>query len=127
MPAGTILPLGPEIEYADQKPGDPIEVRIYRGTDGSFKLYEDEGDGHGYEKGSYALIPFHWNDAASTLTIGDRVGSFPGMVNNREFRIVLVSSNHGVGEAVSLHADAMVEYSGEKKEITFASRHLQQR
>lgn len=127
VPAGSIVPLGPEIEYADQKPGDPIEVRIYRGANGSFELYEDADDGYAYEKGSYAVIPLHWNDATSTLTIGDRVGSFPGMVNNRQFRIVLVSSNHGVGEAVSLHADAVVEYSGEKKEITVASQQLQQR
>src|SRR5258708_29225478 len=70
--AGSIVPLGPEIEYADENPGDPVEVRIYRGADGAFTLYEDEGDSYRYEQGAYTVIPFHWNEAAKTLTIGDR-------------------------------------------------------
>jgi len=122
MRAGSIVPLGPEIEYADQQPGGPIEVRIYRGADGAFTLYEDEGDGHKYEQGAYTTIPFHWDEVAQKLTIGDRTGSFSGMVDKREFRIVLVEDGNGVGEAVSSHPDAVVEYSGKEKEITFPAR-----
>ena len=70
--AGSIVPLGPVMQYATEKPADPIELRVYRGADGKFTLYEDEGDNYNYEKGKYATIPFEWNEAKQTLTIGKR-------------------------------------------------------
>ena len=75
--AGSIVPKGPQIEYASQNPEGPIDVRIYRGADGDFNLYEDAGDGYGYEQGQHSLIPLRWNDHTSTLTIGDREVPFP--------------------------------------------------
>ena len=125
MRAGSIVPLGPEIEYAGQKPNDPIELRIYRGADGTFKLYEDEGDSYRYEQGAYSLIPMRWSEATRTLTIGERTGKFAGMVESRKFRVVLVSPGHGVGETVSLSADAVVEYTGKTVETTFSSKRAQ--
>ena len=83
--AGSILPMGPEEEWSTQKTPDPIEVRIYRGADGDFMLYEDENDNYNYEKGAYATIPFHWNEAAQTLTIGERKGQFPGNARGSKF------------------------------------------
>ena len=77
--------MGPDVEYATEKPADPIELRVYRGADGDFTLYEDENDNYNYEKGVYATIPMHWNDATQALTIGERKGSFPGMLENRAF------------------------------------------
>ena len=120
--AGSIVPMGPEIEYTGQKPADPIEVRIYRGADGAFNLYEDEGDSDRYEQGAHAAIPMHWNEASGTLTLGEREGTFPGMVKDRKFRIVLVGPGHGVGEAVSSRADNVVEYTGKSEEISFPSK-----
>jgi len=117
--AGSIVPLGPENEYAGQLPNAPIEVRIYRGADGSFDLYEDQGDGDQYEHGGYALIPMHWNDATDTLTFGDRVGAFTGMEKERTFRVVLVGPKHGLGESVSPNVDAVVSYVGKSQRITF--------
>ncbi|MGA2908203.1 MAG: TIM-barrel domain-containing protein [Terracidiphilus sp.] len=119
MRAGSIVPLAPELEYAKQEPSDPIEVRIYRGADGSFDLYEDEGDSYRYEQGAYAVIPLHWNEEAGTLTFGERIGTFAGMTTDRKFRIILVGPGHGVGEAVSSDADAVVEYTGKSEELTF--------
>ena len=87
--AGSILPLGPEMEYVGQKAWDNLEIRIYPGADGSFTLYEDEGDNYNYEKGVYATIPFHWDNARRTLTIGARQGTYPGMLTERKFTIVL--------------------------------------
>jgi alpha-D-xyloside xylohydrolase len=115
--AGSILPLGPEIEYADQKPADPIELRIYQGADGSFDLYEDEGDNYNYEKGAYALIPIHWNEAAKTLSIGDRKGQYSGMPEKRIFNIVWVAQDHGAGETVESKVDKVVEYDGRRVSI----------
>jgi alpha-D-xyloside xylohydrolase len=110
--AGSILPLGPDIEYAAEKPADPVELRVYRGADGAFTLYEDENDNYNYEKGAHATIPFQWDDAAQRLMIGDRVGSFPGMLESRTFRIVFVSSDHGTGSALTQNADKTITYTG---------------
>ena len=87
--AGSILPLGPEMEYVGQKAWDNLELRIYPGADGTFTLYEDEGDGYNYEKGVHATILFHWNNARRILTIGERKGSYPGMLTTRKFTLVL--------------------------------------
>ncbi len=115
--AGSILPLGPDEEWSTEKPADPIELRIYRGADGDFTLYEDENDGYAYEKGAYATIPLHWDDAAHTLTIGDRKGSFPGMIESRSFRMVLVGENHGVGANAADDADKVLQYAGKQIKV----------
>ena len=87
--AGSILPLGPEMQYVGEKAWDSLEIRVYPGADGSFTFYEDEGDNYNYEKDVYSTITFKWNDRTRTLTIGQRQGSFPGMLNNRKFTVVL--------------------------------------
>jgi len=116
--AGSILPLGPDEEWSTQKRADPLELRIYRGANGDFTVYEDENDNYNYEKGVYATIPMHWDDAGRTLTIGDRKGQFPGMLENRTFRIVFVSENHGVGVNPADEADKAVSYSGKQITVT---------
>jgi alpha-D-xyloside xylohydrolase len=88
--AGAILPLGPEVEYADQPTSAPIELRVYRGADGSFTLYEDQGDTYAYERGTHAIIPIRWDDKSGTLTIAARQGAYPGMPGERAFRVVVV-------------------------------------
>ena len=112
--AGSILPLGPDVEFASQRAADPIELRVYPGANGSFTLYEDENDSYDYEHGAYATIPFSWDDFSHTLTIGDRSGSFPGMLQKRTFHVVFVRGNHGVGGALTASPDKTVEYSGKK-------------
>lgn len=87
--AGSILPLGPEMEYVGQKAWDNLEIRVYPGADGTFTLYEDEGDNYNYEQGVYATVPFQWNNARRTLTIGERKGTYPGMLTARKFTVVL--------------------------------------
>ena len=116
--AGSMVPLGPVLQYATEKPEDPVELRIYRGADGKFTLYEDEGDSYNYEKGKYATIPFEWNEARQTLTIGKRSGNFPGMLKERTFRAVFVSPNHGAGMAAEEKADAVVHYTGKAITVT---------
>ncbi len=112
--AGSILPLGPDEEWATEKPADPIELRIYRGADADFTLYEDENDSYNYEKGMYTTIPLHWDDAKQTLTIGDRRGQFPGMLKDQTFRVVFVSENHGAGIGPEERPDKTVEYAGKQ-------------
>jgi alpha-D-xyloside xylohydrolase len=110
--AGSILPMGPEIEYAGEMPDAPIELRVYPGADGHFDLYEDSGDSYDYEKGMHSIIPIDWSDATHTLTIGAHQGTFPGMAQQRTFRLVVVAGNHGVGPAVSASVDRELKYSG---------------
>lgn len=87
--AGSILPLGPEMEYVGQKDWRELEIRIYPGANATFRLYEDEGDSYNYEKGAYSIIPFVWNDKDRTLTIAQREGNFKGMLIHRTFIIVM--------------------------------------
>ncbi|PYV71617.1 MAG: hypothetical protein DMG97_15610 [Acidobacteria bacterium] len=115
--AGSIIPMGPEEEYSNQKPADPIELRVYAGADGDFTLYEDEGDTYNYEKGKYATIPIHWNDASRTLTIGERKGSFQGMLPNRTFNMVFVGQEHGGGAEAAAAPDKVVHYSGKEVSV----------
>jgi alpha-D-xyloside xylohydrolase len=115
--AGSIVPMGPAMEWSTEKPADPIEVRVYPGADGDFTLYEDENDGYAYQKGAHATIGLHWDDGAKTLTIGAREGSFSGMLKERTFRVVVVGSGHGVGIGESEKAEATVSYKGEKAEV----------
>jgi alpha-D-xyloside xylohydrolase len=115
--AGSILPLGPDVEYAAEKPADPIELRVFAGADGDFTLYEDENDNYNYEHGVYATIPLHWNDARHTLTIGARKGSFPGMLQARTFRVVFAGPGHGTGGGLTDTADKTVAYSGTAVEV----------
>jgi alpha-D-xyloside xylohydrolase len=116
--AGSIVPLGPEMEWSTQKPEDPIELRIYRGADGQFTLYEDENDNYNYEKGAYSTIPFSWNDSTQTLTIGQRKGQFPGMLQERTFRIVFARERHGTGVGVEESPDKVLRYAGQPLTIT---------
>jgi alpha-D-xyloside xylohydrolase len=111
--AGSIIPMGPDLQYAAEKPADPIELRVYRGADGTFSLYEDENDGYNYEKGVYSTIPIRWDDASQTLTIGERKGKFPGMLESRTFRVVFVSENHGTGIDITAQANKSVSYTGQ--------------
>ena len=104
--AGSILPLGPEMQYVGEKSWDNLELRIYPGANGEFVLYEDEGDNYNYEKGVFSTITFQWNDRSHTLTIGDRKGEYPGMLASRNFTIVLPN---GTKQTVS--------YNGSKTEV----------
>ncbi len=113
--SGSILPMGPFIQYAVEKPADPIELRIYPGADGSFTLYEDENDNYNYEKGVHSTIAFHWDDAQRRLTIDDRKGSFPGMLKERSFHIVIVGKDHGTGVETTDNPDKIVSYRGERQ------------
>lgn len=112
--AGSILPMGEDVEYAQENPAGPVEIRVYPGADADFALYEDEGDNYDYEKGSFAIIPLHWSDATQQLTIGERQGSYPGMPKVRALRFVLVAEGRGAGPDLAPNADQRVTYSGQR-------------
>ncbi|MEJ2195280.1 MAG: glycoside hydrolase family 31 protein [Ignavibacteriaceae bacterium] len=111
---GSIIPIGPKVQYATEKRWDNLEIRIYSGANGEFILYEDENDNYDYEKGIYSTITFKWDDAEKELTINDRKGSFPGMLNERKFNIVVVENNKGTGINPFEKFDKVVTYKGKK-------------
>jgi alpha-D-xyloside xylohydrolase len=117
--AGSIIPMGPFIQYTTEKPADPLELRIYQGADGSFTLYEDENDNYNYEKGIYATIDFSWKESEKKLTISKRKGDFPGMIKDRKIQVVLVSKDHGAGLDITPKADKEVSYNGDEMVIQF--------
>ena len=104
--AGSIVPMGPEMQYVGEKAWDDLELRVYPGADGEFVLYEDEGDSYNYEKGAYTTINMKWNERAHTLTIGERQGSYKGMIQQRRFTIVTPDGQ-----------TKTVDYDGQKKSL----------
>ena len=117
--AGSIVPMGPVMEYATEKAADTIELRVYPGADGHFVLYEDGNDGYQYEKGQFATTRFEWVDARRELVIQATKGGFPGMLKRRVFRVVLVREGHGVGEEAGSEVDKTVEFSGREIRVGF--------
>ena len=113
--AGSIIPMGPTVQYASEKQ-DPTEIRIYPGANGTFVLYDDEKDNYNYEKGMYATIELNWDDASKTLTIGNREGSFNGMLNSRTFNIIVVSDQNG-GASAAVKYTKTIKYNGKAKSI----------
>lgn len=112
--AGSIVPFGPEIQYAMEKQADPMTLVVYTGADGAFTLYEDDGVSYGYERAAFARIPVRWNEKTKTLTIGRRDGSFPGMLAERTFNVVFVSKSKPVGFSFDPKADRTVTYRGDE-------------
>ncbi len=110
--AGSIVPMGPVMEYATEKPADNIELRIYTGANGKFDYYEDENDNYNYEKGRSASFSLSWNEKAHTLSVSDTRGSFQGMLKAHTFNIVLVKGSHGAGMDTSAFFDKTVKYTG---------------
>jgi alpha-D-xyloside xylohydrolase len=113
--AGSIIPMGKLIEYTGQKSVDTLEILIYKGANGKFELYEDEGDNYNYEKGNYSVINFSWDDAENVLTIDERKGYFPGMLYERKFNIILISAS----KIISNNYNKTINYNGKTALVKF--------
>ncbi len=109
--AGTILPIGPDVQYSTEKKWDDLKLSVYPGADGEFTLYEDEFDNYNYEKGAYTTLPMKWDEQTRTLTLEERSGSYPGMLASRKFRVVLYGGSSPVEKAIT--------YTGKKVEAKF--------
>jgi len=111
--AGSIVPMGPVMQYATEKPDSPYEIRIYSGANAMFTMYEDDNETYAYERGERTTYSLDWNDAAKTLRLGARQGAFPGMVASRELKIVLITPGH-------IEPVRTIRYSGDPLEISLA-------
>ncbi|WP_297091837.1 TIM-barrel domain-containing protein [uncultured Draconibacterium sp.] len=111
---GSIIPVGPEIQYTDQKKDAPIDIYVYSGKDASFKMYEDEGTTYAYESGEFCTINFSYSEKDNTLKIGKREGSYPEMIKSRVFRIIKVSPENPVAMLKQANQQKTVNYTGEE-------------
>ncbi|RCW64278.1 TIM-barrel domain-containing protein [Saliterribacillus persicus] len=111
--AGSIVPVGPAIQYTSEDTNEPLEILIYKGEDGSFLLYDDEGDTYNYEKGAFFTIQLRWEDKNNRFTIGDRIGSYPGMKTSMEFALTIIN------DAEDNVAQRIITYTGEQTTIHF--------
>lgn len=116
--AGSIIPMGVFKQYCNEKNDSTLEIRVYEGADGQFKLYEDEGDNYNYQKGKFTTIDFKWDDKGRTLTIGDCVGKFSRMLQKRIFQIVIVKNENGVGVDIG-KPNQTVKYEGKIIRVNF--------
>jgi len=112
VPEGAIIPFGPAMEWSDEKPAELINLYVYAGRDGKFQIYEDEGTNYNYEKGKYATIDIAYNDKVRTVTIGQRKGSFSGMLKNRKFNVVLVTKDSRQPLDLDAPNGKAVDYNG---------------
>lgn len=112
---GSILPVGPNVQYSTEKKWDHIEIRIYPGANGTFTIYEDENDNYNYEKGVYTTIDLSWNEEVRTLTIAERKGSFPNMLKQRKFNVVMMTPGKSPDE--SGKADKVISYTGKRVSV----------
>ncbi len=99
--AGSIIPVGQDLQYSNEKPWDNMTLRVYPGANASFTLYEDEGNNYDYQKGMYTEIPMMWNDKTHTLTIKARRGTYPGMLAKRRFHIEVMTADKSIGKTVT--------------------------
>jgi len=124
--AGAVVPLGPVLQYTDELPEAPFEIRVYPGADGSFVLYEDDGATYRYESGERATVALTWDDARRELRIGAREGRFPGMTARRTLRIRLMEAapSGRVQEKTLRYAGASVNVRFDRKNPPLANRRL---
>lgn len=108
---GSIIPVGKPMQYTEEKSNDTLDIRVYKGADGSFSLYEDEGDGYNYEKGTYSVINFNWNEKTQSLLIGKITGTYPGYLKKRVFNIVFVNEGNGIGISDAVNKK-LIMYTG---------------
>ena len=111
--SGSILPIGPEIQFADQSTNEPIELHIFSGQDAEFELYCDEGDYYSYENGEFATVRIVWTEALQRLTLQERRGTYPGMESEISFKVTLFSKDGSPEGADILH------YNGQAKSLVF--------
>jgi alpha-D-xyloside xylohydrolase len=120
--AGSIVPMGPVVQYATEKLDAPYEIRIFPGADARFIVYEDDNESYNYEKGQYATYELIWNDVTKTLTVGERKGAFDGMTASRTLRIELATPNANAGIGEGIANVKTVTYSGKKMVVSFDAK-----
>jgi Domain of unknown function (DUF5110) len=88
--AGAIIPMQPDMMYTGERPVDPLILTLFPGDNGSVRVYEDEGNSLGYQRGECAWTPVRSQvgaDATLRVMVGPREGAFKGMCTTRGYEI----------------------------------------
>jgi alpha-D-xyloside xylohydrolase len=108
---GSIVPVGPEIQFTGQDPGGPITIQVYTGHDSQFTLYEDGGTSYDYEHGAFSSIQLGYDARNGELTIGAQQGQYPGQIEKRVFNVRWITEGKA-GADFEAKPDLRVEYTG---------------
>lgn len=114
--SGSIIPVGKLMQYTAEKSADTLDIFIYKGANGRFELYEDEGDNYNYEKGRYTIIPFEWNELTKSLTIGALKGGYSSQLKSRTFKVSMIKPGFGI-ETTEMVGGRLVAYKGKSVSI----------
>lgn len=115
--AGAIIPCGPDIQYINEKPAEPVRIFIYAGADGAFSFYEDEGVNNNYENERFSWIRMKYDDSGGKFIIGARTGEFDGMLKERIFELCYLTGKTNKGFDFNSEPDYRVKYNGTEIEI----------
>lgn len=117
VPEGSIIPFGPQVQYAAEQPDAPLTIYVFTGCAARFTLYDDDGVTYAYERGEFATIPLYWDEATSMLTIGQREGNYTGMSEHRRFKIVVVSLGSPQPFDLQAPPQVVVDYDGHEQQV----------
>jgi alpha-D-xyloside xylohydrolase len=112
--SGSIIPMGPVMQYSTEQIPDPIKLHVYPGTNASFTLYEDENEHFNYKNGQFQKIPILYNEAEKLLIIGESEGSYPECLKKRTFQIVLAGKLDKIVTNKTKTVTHTVLYEGKK-------------
>lgn len=113
--AGSVLVLNNPLQSTKSVNDESLEVRIYKGSNGKYALYQDEGDGYNYEQGKYSIIKFEWDDKSGTLHILNREGEYKGMPKSIKMNLIIVNKNEGCG--IHKYEGRQITYTGKSLKI----------
>ncbi|MHB8285984.1 MAG: TIM-barrel domain-containing protein [Caulobacteraceae bacterium] len=111
--AGSIVPTGPAIQHTGEATAGPLTLLVYRGADGQFDLYEDDGTSNAYQRGQSARIPIRYDDHTGAVTLGARLGAYPGMATQRTVRIKWISGPRRDAADLDAAPDREALYTGQ--------------
>ena len=103
--AGAIVPFDPIRQYTGQKVDEPTTLKIYRGANGKYTLYDDDGISLDYLQGDSVQTLIKWDDAAKKLSLEPS----SKQTASRAFKIEIIPD--GVTKKI--------RYTGQRVELKF--------
>ncbi len=117
VPAGSIIPMGRDMEYTNQYADDLLDLWVYQGCNGEFTYYNDEGSNLDYLHGHYTKIHISYDDKKQKIILGETNGKWNKQPKLMSIRIHYVTPNSPSGIDVLSSKVKKVEYKGTRLEI----------
>jgi alpha-glucosidase (family GH31 glycosyl hydrolase) len=119
---GSIIPMGPEIHYVDEKPANPLTLDIYPAAKSSYTLYEDDGKSNDYQQGKFARTRFGCATVAADVVvdIGAAQGDYDGKLTNRTY-VLKINQQTGTLTHVTRNGESLAKL-GSRAELDSAEQ-----